>query len=74
MTPNLRPKFFFLKVFYFAYVSALPAGTYAHHVLQCPWRPEKLLDPLELELQLVMSWHVGTGNWTQVLCKNSECS
>lgn len=31
-------------------------------------------DPLELELQIVLSHHVGAGNWTQVVCKSSICS
>lgn len=35
-------------------------------------RGQKLvLDPLELELQVIISYHVGTGNQTLVLCKSS---
>jgi hypothetical protein len=30
---------------------------------------KKASDPLEL---VVLSCHVGAGNWTHVLCKNSE--
>jgi hypothetical protein len=30
--------------------------------------------PLELELQAVVSHHVGAGNKNQVLCKGSMCS
>ena len=32
---------------------------------QCPWRP------LEIELQMIVSYHVVAGNCTQVLCKSS---
>lgn len=34
---------------------------------------QRVLDPLELELQMVVSHCVGTGNQAQVLCKN-KCS
>ena len=34
---------------------------YCTHVIQCLWRS----DPLELELQMVVSHHVKAGNWTQ---------
>lgn len=30
--------------------------------------------PLELELQVIVNHHVHTGKWTQVCCKNSQCS
>jgi hypothetical protein len=33
-----------------------------------------VLDPLKLELQMIMSHHVGIGNQTQVLCKSSKFS
>lgn len=35
---------------------------------------KRALDPLELELQVVVNHHVLTGKWTQVFCKNSQCS
>lgn len=31
-------------------------------------------DPLKLELQIAVNCHEGTGNLTQVHCKNSQCS
>lgn len=31
----------------------------------------KVSDPLDLELQVIMSYYVGTGNQTLVLCKSS---
>lgn len=30
--------------------------------------------PLELELSVVAGHHVGSGNQTWILCKNSQCS
>ena len=32
---------------------------------------KRALDPLELELKMAMSYHVGAGNQTWVLCKGS---
>lgn len=37
-------------------------------------RREHQMDPLELELQMVVSRHVGTGNQTQVFYKNKKLS
>lgn len=34
---------------------------------------KRALDPLKLKLQMFVSHHVGTGNWTQVLVKSSQC-
>lgn len=34
----------------------------------------RTLDPLELELEVVPGHYVGTGNWTQVPWKSSQCS
>lgn len=35
---------------------------------------EKLSDPLELELPVVVNHYVVAGNQTQVLCRSSQCS
>ena len=35
---------------------------------------KRVTDPLELELQTVLSCHMGSGNWTLVLRKNSQGS
>lgn len=35
---------------------------------------KRVLDPLELELRMAVSHHVGSGNWTWVLCKSIKCS
>lgn len=37
-------------------------------------RQKKVSHPLELELQMVMKYHVTAGNWIQSLCKSSKCS
>jgi hypothetical protein len=34
----------------------------------------RMSDSLELELQTVVSYHVGTGNWTEDIWKNGQCS
>jgi hypothetical protein len=36
-------------------------------------REEGVLDPLELELQMVVSCYMGSGNLIQVLWKSSQC-
>jgi hypothetical protein len=43
----------------------------------CGWysrRPVRALDSLELQLQMVVSKHVGAGNQTWVLWKGSQSS
>jgi hypothetical protein len=40
--------------------------------VQCPWRPKRVSEPLELELQVVVSCHGGAGNWTRVLWRTSQ--
>lgn len=37
------------------------------------WGQRTVSDPLELELQLVVSHHVDVENWTYVFWKNSQC-
>ena len=37
------------------------------------YRPERVLSPLELKLQSAVSHHVGPGNQTYVLRRNSLC-
>lgn len=44
-------KIFYLKNFYVTYMGPLPACINVYHMYaQCPQRPEKVPDPLELEL------------------------
>lgn len=47
----------------------------AYHVLPgtCGGQ-RKVLDPLEMESEMVVSFHVGSGNLAQVLWKSSQCS
>lgn len=40
----------------------------------CLRGPEAILDPLDLEWQMVMTHHVDPGNWSRGLCKRSKCS
>lgn len=35
---------------------------------------KRVSDPLRLELQMVVSCHMDSGNWAWVLCKSSQCS
>lgn len=35
---------------------------------------KKTLDPLELELWMLVNYYVGAGNWNWVPCKSSKCS
>lgn len=43
--------------------------------IQSPWKPERALDllGLDLELQMVMSHRVDAGNRTLVLGERSQC-
>lgn len=46
-----------------------------HHLhAWCPQRPEEGVRASWLELQMVMSCHVGAENWTWLLHKSSHCS
>ena len=55
------------------HIDVLPTCVPVHKCMPDACGNQKtVLDPLELELQKVVSHHVGTGNQTQVLCKN-EC-
>jgi hypothetical protein len=54
------------------YYMCLSAWMHGHHMcFLCPGRTEEVLDPLKLELQMVM---VSVGVQTCVLCENSKCS
>lgn len=49
------------------------ACMYIHHVCVCCLKmAEEGSDPLEIELQVVKSHHVGAGKWTQALGKSSQ--
>lgn len=57
----------------FAFCLILPTYMYVYHMSTwCQWRPEEGVGPLEMELQVAVSHHVGAGNRPQALSK--ECS
>ena len=52
---------------------------YVHGVFACMYAlpkggQEEALGPLKLELQAIVSYHMGAGNQTWVLYKSSQCS
>lgn len=59
-----RSPFYFLDYFYFMSIDWYFSYMY---VLV------RVLDPLELDLQTIMSCYVGAGNWILVLWKSSQC-
>lgn len=53
----------------------MPACVHVYYI--CAWcmrRPERTLATLELEMQVVVGHHVSSRKYTQVLCKNVQCS
>lgn len=40
----------------------------------CLWKPEECVGSLELELRMIVSRHVGAGNWSLALCEISRFS
>lgn len=52
--------FFLLRFYYFMGMHALVVCMHENHVhAWCPHKSEKVLNPLELELQMVVSYNVG---------------
>ena len=51
----------------------LTAAMSVHHVCSAHGSQKGQSDPLELELQMVVSLYVGAGNQTWVLWKSSLC-
>lgn len=49
------------KIFLLICMTISPAFMYVYHVCACQGQ-KRVPDPLELEVQLVVSCHVGTGN------------
>lgn len=60
------------------YICAYFYNTYMYVCVACVCRAQgdqkKVLGPLELEFQEVVSFYAGAGNWTQILFKSSQCS
>lgn len=57
-----------LNLYYFLCPNVLPACM----SVQSPQKQKTALDPPELELQTVVSHHVGPGKQTSVLCKSNQ--
>ena len=56
-------------------MGVLTAGMYVHHkCLVSAETKKRALDPLGLELQMVVRCPVGVGDPTLVLCKRRKCS
>lgn len=69
---ELTPLWMLCKVWFYV-CECLPAYVFVHHVhAWYPRKPERVLGPLELKLQTVVSCYVGAGNWTWVLCKSCK--
>ena len=57
--------------FHFYVYECLPTCMYVYHMhTWCPW----VLDSLEVEFQMIVNYHVSSGNQPMVLCKISKCS
>lgn len=58
-----------MSIFSCVYICALLACMYGHHLpAQCPWRSEEALDPLDLELWIV----VNCGSWEPNLLEEQK--
>ena len=66
---QLKFRVFVILGFFFLDLFILCACMLDTHVVQ-----KRVKGPLELELGIIVSCHVGAGNRTQVLCKKSQCS
>jgi hypothetical protein len=53
------------------YMSVLPACMHVHHIHE---HALGMSDGPELELLMIVSHHVGTGDPSLVLCKSNKCS
>ena len=69
--------FYVLKMLFYILLLFL---FYEHGYICVPWvssshgGQKRASDPLKLELQTIVSYHMGAGNQTCVLCKSSQCS
>lgn len=61
--------FFFFFLIYCLY---LCVGACVSLCVPCTWGGQGASEPIELELQVPELPHVGSGNWIQVHCKNSQ--
>lgn len=65
-TTVLNLRFLLKSILFFVYGSFVCIYVCVTHVW-CPGRPEEVLDPLDLELETVVSCHVGAGSGMKVL-------
>lgn len=76
-TSALSFYFIFLKdyLFYSCVWAFCPHVRLYTKLLWCLWRQKReLLDPWELELQMVLKCHMNSENQAWVLCKSSTCT
>lgn len=54
-------------------MGVLPVSVFVYHMSFCGlWKPEEALDPLKLDLQIVVSYHVSASKQIWELFKNSK--
>lgn len=63
-----------LFIFILCVISILPELIYVHNKYNAHRYQKRVFGPLELELQLVVSHHVGAGNQTMARWESSQCS
>lgn len=72
----VRSCVFFEEIYFFKYLFLFYVYPWVHvyvsRLCRGQWRPEKGLEPLELELKVAVSSPVGAGNWIWVLCNSSN--
>ena len=68
--PQLGNNFAYI-FYYFIYMSVLPICLSVCHA-HARGSQKRSLDPLELQLEMVVSCHVGAGNKIQVFCKSGK--
>lgn len=66
-------KLYFKILIYNYFTSILPACMSAYHMCAgAQVNQKRVLDPLDLELQMVVRYHVGSGNQTCILWNGSH--
>ena len=65
---------FFLKIYFDFMCMSVCMHVCTLHVCSAHRGHKRAPAPLELEWQIIVSCHMGAGNWTQVFCKSSQYS
>lgn len=66
---------FLMLINLFYVLGVLSESLSVHHMcVWCPSKPEEGFDPLDLELEVAVSYYVGARTWTGILWKNSKRS